>query len=87
MRLEKNGGGVSPGCAWQLEKSMVLPSNLGGVPVLSLPVCTPSDCRRCDNPIAGASSIRPAGILSKPLYINPLRNVPAVMMTVWEAIF
>ena len=56
---EQPGDGM-PGCSVHLEKSMVRPSSLGGVPVLSRPCGSLSSLSRADRLTAGGSPARPA---------------------------
>jgi len=45
---EKGFGNSSPGCSSSISHFMVLPSNLGGVPVFNLPTLKPSDPKESD---------------------------------------
>lgn len=51
------------------------------IPVLSLPNLKPAFSRVIASPIAGSSSMRPAGLLSRPILILPRKNVPVVIIT------
>ena len=57
---------------------MVSPSNLGGVPVLSLPIFIWYFANCSLNPVDGFSSKRPAGIWFSPICISPFKKVPVV---------
>src|SRR5207237_2421640 len=81
VRHEKDGGGSSPGCGVNDEKSMVSRSRRGGVPVLSRPTSKPNSLMQSDKCSAEASPARPAGKWVRPIWINPLRKVPDVRIT------
>lgn len=80
-----NGTGVlSAFCLSNPLKSMESFTSRGGVPVLSLPMVNPRFSRVWARPMEGWSPIRPAGCISKPIRIIPLRNVPVVSTTLLE---
>src|SRR6185312_8660878 len=81
VKNEKGCGGSSPCCTWRPFQLMVRPSRRGGVPVLSRLMRRPSPYSRSDRPRAGASLMRPAGILRSPIWIRPRRKVPVVRTT------
>mmetsp|Transcript_10740 Transcript_10740/g.31602 ORF Transcript_10740/g.31602 Transcript_10740/m.31602 type:complete len:260 (-) Transcript_10740:13-792(-) len=93
---EKNTGGTSDGCSSipACLQSIVRPSSRGGVPVLRRASGRPMRSRVAAMPTVGGSTsplslsrtIRPAGRLSRPMWILPRRNVPAVSTTERAAI-
>lgn len=66
----------------QLAFSLILPFLLCYIPVFSRPIRKFRLFNVFASPIAGASPIRPAGRISKPIFIWPFKNVPVVSMTV-----
>ena len=73
---EKGTGSASPSCRVVREKSIVLASSRGVVPVFSLPTENPSPRRESESFIAGKSPARPAGKLTMPMWTSPFRKVP-----------
>ena len=74
-------GSSSPGCNWNCDQSMVRPSRRGGVPVFRRQPRKPRFFSDSPKSTAEGSPLRPAGYCCSPQWINPLRNVPVVMMT------
>lgn len=62
--------------------SLILPFLLCYIPVFNRPIRKFRFFNVSASPIAGASPIRPAGRISKPIFIWPFKNVPVVSMTV-----
>src|SRR3569623_1904769 len=58
---------------------------LDGVPVVSRSSVKPICSMEFERPIAGASSMRPAGQFASPRWMIPRRNVPVVMTTAPQA--
>ena len=58
---------------------IVSPSSLGGVPVLSLPICNLNFSNCSLNPVEGFSSNRPAGVCFFPIRINQIH--PGIIET------
>uniref|UniRef100_A0A8D2M6Y8 Cyclic GMP-AMP synthase n=1 Tax=Zonotrichia albicollis TaxID=44394 RepID=A0A8D2M6Y8_ZONAL len=81
LRKLKGTGGLSAARSCRPAKSIVSLASRGGVPVFSLPTAKPSLSRVRASPMAGWSPSRPAGCVSRPMWITPLRNVPVVRIT------
>jgi len=65
----------------ELEKSMVRAFKRGGVPVLRRPTSNPRRLRSSGSSLDGASPLRPAGKVLRPMWMRPFRKVPVVRMT------
>lgn len=81
LRKLNGTGGLSAARSCRPLKSMVSLASRGGVPVFSLPTANPSFSSVWASPMAGWSPSRPAGCISSPMWIIPLRNVPVVRIT------
>ena len=62
-------------------------SNLGGVPVLSLPIAKLNFSNCSLKPVVGFSLNLPAGVFSLPICIKPFKNVPVVSISLLHEIF
>ena len=61
-----------------MSKFIVLASNLGGVPVLSLPILNLYFANCSLKPVLGFSLNLPAGVFLSPICIYPFKKVPVV---------
>ena len=78
---EKTGCGSSPGCASKLEKSMLRPSNRGGVPVFSRPTGKFNSLNRAANAVADGQPTRPPVLCLSPMWMTPAKKVPTQSAT------
>ena len=89
VRSENGVGMASPGCTSREEKSIVLASRRGGVPVLRRPRSRPRRMRESEMGYAAGSPIRPPLVLVSPVWSRPRMKVPVVrtiegVRSVWE---
>ena len=78
---------LSGNCSVKLLKLIVFFNNLGGVPVLSLPIENFSSFNLFASLIDGLSPTLPAWVLFFPSLIIPLKKVPVVKTTEEQLIF
>ena len=86
FRNEKCVGSSSPGCNSILEKSRLLPSILGGVPVFIRPLSNPKSISCSVIPVDALSPARPPPNCFSPMCIKPFKKVPFVRTTAFPLI-